>query len=81
MVWASDYKQLNSLFVPPHDELRMQKDGDLVFFKISFDGNREKPVWRSNTKGLGSCAVLENDGELAIYDEEKNKIWSSNKCL
>ena len=68
-----------SLSVLPNDELRMEKDGDLVFYKISFDGIIAKSVWTSNTKGRGSYVILENDGNLVIYDDANNKVWETKQ--
>ena len=67
------------LTVIPDDELVMQTDGDLVFYVKKSHEDAGHSVWSSNTKGHGSFAILDNDGNFAIYTESLKKIWESKK--
>ena len=64
--------------LPPYDELRMQNDGDLVYYIKHSPDSDGYVAWSSNTKGSGSHVVLENDGNLVVYDKRKERIWQSN---
>jgi hypothetical protein len=54
-------------------ELRMQDDGNLVLYK----GTKKDPVWATGTngKGTGCRLVLENYGDLVLYDKNSRIIW------
>lgn len=56
-------------------ELRMQEDGNLVLYK----GIKADPVWATGTngKGNGVRAVLENWGDLVLYNNSGGIVWSS----
>ena len=57
-------------------ELRMQKDGNLVLYKK----DRSAPVWATGTNDgnrIGCRAVLEDWGELVLYNPKHEVLWSS----
>lgn len=56
-------------------ELRMQDDGNLVLYK----GTKTDPVWATGTNGKGKNvrAVLENWGDLVLYNKDGGIVWSS----
>lgn len=58
-------------------ELRMQDDGNLVLYK----GLKKDPVWATGTHGKGSGArlVLENYGDLVLYDKQGYIIWENQQ--
>lgn len=61
-------------------ELRMQADGNLVLY----GGFEMDPVWASDTHncGRGCRAVLEDWGDLVVYDKEGDKrLWSSDASV
>jgi len=58
-------------------KLVMQGDGNLVLYKNSW--GIDTPIWASNTsgRGAGPFAAVVKDGNLAVYDSNKNIIWNS----
>lgn len=57
-------------------ELRMQSDGNLVLYKK----DRSAPVWATGTSErdrIGCRAVLEDWGELVLYNPRHEILWSS----
>nr|3A0C_A Chain A, Mannose/sialic acid-binding lectin [Polygonatum cyrtonema]3A0C_B Chain B, Mannose/sialic acid-binding lectin [Polygonatum cyrtonema]3A0C_C Chain C, Mannose/sialic acid-binding lectin [Polygonatum cyrtonema]3A0C_D Chain D, Mannose/sialic acid-binding lectin [Polygonatum cyrtonema]3A0D_A Chain A, Mannose/sialic acid-binding lectin [Polygonatum cyrtonema]3A0E_A Chain A, Mannose/sialic acid-binding lectin [Polygonatum cyrtonema] len=63
----------HSLEVGPSYRLIMQGDCNFVLYDSG------KPVWASNTGGLGSgCRLtLHNNGNLVIYDQSNRVIWQT----
>ena len=68
------------------DELRMQEDGNLVLYKGCGKGStvlqEKKAVWATDTHGKtqasrGGRAVLEDWGDLVVYNNKGSKLWSS----
>jgi len=62
--------------------LRMQDDGNLVIYEtnVKTDLYNDRPVWHSGTYSKGSqpyMLVIENDGEMIIYDEKWNSFWKT----
>ena len=49
-----------------------QEDGNLVVYQ------ENRPIWASNTGGIGAYLVLQTDGNLVIYDASDKPIWASN---
>ncbi|MET0342961.1 MAG: hypothetical protein ABW252_18285 [Polyangiales bacterium] len=49
-----------------------QEDGNLVVYQ------RDRPIWASNTGGIGAYLVLQTDGNLVIYDANDKPIWATN---
>jgi hypothetical protein len=51
-------------------QLVMQVDGNLVFYKLNEDGSEGKVIWASNTNQDwtgGAYAVFQTDGNLVVY--------------
>lgn len=54
--------------------LMMNENGNLV---LSFN-NQNRVLWQSNTTGRGDRLVMEESGNLAIYDYGKYAVWHSD---
>lgn len=50
----------------------MQHDGNLVLYTVKYDWQR---VWASNTTGSDNRLILQNDGNMVIYDSNNRPIW------
>ncbi|XP_020572028.1 mannose-specific lectin-like [Phalaenopsis equestris] len=60
--------------VQGHYFFTMQYDCNLVLYDDS------TPIWASGTQGKGSgCyVIMQQDGNLVIYDSKKKPLWASN---
>ena len=54
-----------------HGSLAMSDDGNLT---LSRDG---AVVWTSETDGAGTSAVLEDDGELVVFDSDNEPVFTT----
>lgn len=63
-------------------ELDMQFDGNLVLYVIDRDiygSTYYTAIWASNTDGRAvSRCVMQQDGNLVLYDYRNRPIWASN---
>lgn len=58
--------------------LTMQNDGNLVLYNGPAGGPPTSALWASNTSGsAGMQAVMGTDGNLVIFDSNRNQVWSS----
>jgi hypothetical protein len=57
-------------------ELVMQKDGNLVLFRVE---PKRVPLWSTatNVKNGDSCS-LQPDGNLVVYNKDGRAIWASD---
>ena len=53
--------------------LEFQKDGDLVVGNEALD-----VLWRAGTAGSGEKCVMQQDGNLVIYDKNGKPLWHSH---
>jgi hypothetical protein len=59
-------------------ELTMQSDGNLVLYMVNGNAGL-MPLWAAGTKGnSGDRVVLQNNGNLAVYNATNQVLWSSN---
>jgi hypothetical protein len=59
--------------------LLLQQDASLILYQRTAQGN--KPLWNSGTQGKGgiNCQLkMQADGNLVLYNEQNQAIWSSN---
>jgi hypothetical protein len=58
--------------------LYLQTDGNLVWYQPGKNGG-QVPVWNSGTQGTGPTTnlVMQNDGNLVLYDLWHRMLWSS----
>jgi hypothetical protein len=48
-------------------------------YQFSVESGKETPVWASNTDGKnGKHLILQEDGNLVIYDEQNKPVWTPN---
>ncbi len=53
----------------------------LIFHFPVLYNQMEKPIWASNTNGQYRCyLVIQNDGNLVIYNFYEILVWASNTC-
>src|SRR5262249_33547664 len=58
----------------------MQGDGNFVLYR-GFKADPANAVWATNTAGhAGAYLVIQNDGNLVLYDAKGKPLWASDTC-
>jgi hypothetical protein len=78
------YLEQDELLTSPNGKyyIKMQSDGNFCLYsKKGLNGmDYDHPIWATMTNGKGSApykAVMQEDGNLIVYDSKKSALWSS----
>jgi len=63
------------VFGDPGGRVVMRSDGQLIAYR---NGDE---IWQSNTNSPGAVALMQNNGQLALYGVDVGAIWSNGKQL